>query len=237
MKPHLATYVSWGILSLAEAILVAVILYRRATARWPFLLAITLFDLAYSAVLYAVIANCTTYFDIFWYGQGIRSLLSLGLLWDIARSIPGLQYVPKRVGAFLITLGLTITVGSVLLTMQHHSNTEHIAAEVYMIRECVSVAWLCCAFTLLFSVSLLGMGWKKDGLYITAGFVFSGMTAVAASHFMVSYPQYHARIDFVQTCFETAVLVFWSVMLCRCSAPDEDLSGSVLAVINELLEE
>ena len=237
MKPHLATYVSWGVLSLAEAILVAVILYKGAAKRWPFLLSITLFDLAYSAVLYCVIDHCTMYFDIFWYGQALRSLLSLGILWDIARSIPNLQYVPKRVAVFLVTLGLTITAGSVLLTMQHHSNTYPIVAQAFMIRECVSVAWLCCAFTLLFSVSLLAMGWNRDGLYITSGFVFSGMTAAAAAHVMVSYPHYRERIDFVQTCIETAVLVFWSVMLCRCPAADDDVSDSVLDAINEALEE
>lgn len=240
MNPHLSTLVLWGLLSIAEAILVVVILKRRAARRWPFLLIIAVFDLLHSALTVTHLGRVhyRQYFYIYWYGQWARALISLGLLWDVARAMPGLKYVPKRIGLTLSIFGIAVTVGAVMITSQHHAaNVFPLIAQVMMIRECISVAWMCFAATLLGSISLLGMGWTAESLNITGGFVISGTTAMLAANLMTSWPTHRATIDDLQNCIEIAVFAYWSVVLCRPPLADEVLSDSALNVVNELFEE
>lgn len=240
MNPHLYTLVIWGLLAAAEAILAVVILSKGATRRWPFLLLLAVFDLIYFYLTYTHLgrSHYRQYFKIFWYGQGARALISLGLIWDIARSVPGLKYVPKQIGIALFTFGLAVTIGAVVITSHHHPDTFPLVAHrALMIRECVTVAWMCFTMSLLGSISSLGMGWPIEALNVTGGFVISGMTSMIAANLMASWPKHSAAIDNMQNCVEIVIFLSWSVVLCRPPLPDEVLSESALNVVKELFEE
>lgn len=219
---------------LAEAILALVILRKDAARRWPFLLALALFDLLHGVLMASYLSNYHSYFYIYWYGHGVRSLLTLGLLRDVLRAFPELKYVPKRVGLMLLSAGLTVTIGSVLLTTLHHPHTTYkITYEVLMIRECVTVLWVCCAGTLLASISFLGLGWSFESVKITSGFLIMGVAAMLAASLTSSWPSHGHVIDKLQTCTEIAVFLSWIKTLI--SLPDALLSDSALHVVNELL--
>lgn len=240
MNPHLADYVISAVLALGQAILAGVLLKRGAAKRWPYLLRICLFDIGYSALLfhYTGIENYKTYFYIFWVGMGTRHLLALGLLRDVIRAFPTLKYLPKRIGLTLFTFGTVVTLGAVLITTHQHPHTSYlITAQVLMIGQCVTIAWMCFAGTLLFSISILGLGWEREPMAIATGFVFSGLAAMITFTLMSSWPEHRHMIDVVQNCIEIAVLLFWSVSLCRNYVPDRAWSDSALNAVNELLEE
>jgi hypothetical protein len=240
MNPRLSDYALCAVLSLAQAILVLVILKKGAVRRWPFLLALCLFDLAENALLAAHTgsAHYRQYFYIYWYGNWSRALLSLGVIWDIAKAIPCLKYVPKRIGLVLMAFGLAVTAGSVLLTTTHHPNVIYPqTAQVLMVRECVTVAWLCFALSLLGSISSLRLGWPKDPLSIAGGAIIWGLADMHAAHLISWWPQHGHLIDQIQIAVEIAVLLSWSVTLRRPSLPDAPLSDSALHVVYELFEE
>lgn len=240
MNPYLYTVVIWGLLAVAEVTLAVVILSKGATRRWPFLLLLIVFDLIYYYLAYTHLghAHRRQYFYIFWYGQRIRALISIGMIWDIARSVPGLKYVPKRIGLVLFTFGLGITVGAVIITSHHHTaGVSPLVAQALMIRECVAVAWLFLTMSLLWSISSLGMGWLIEALNMTTGFVFSGMASMLATYLMSSRPAYRDAIDNLQNCIEIVVFLSWSAVLCLPPLPDEVLSESALNTLTELFEE
>jgi hypothetical protein len=200
---------------------------------------ICLFDLAENALLYTHTgkAHYRQYFNIYWYGLGARTLLTLGLLWDVIRCLPTLRFVPKHIGLMLATFGLTITAAAVYLTLRHHPHTFPITAQVLMIRECVSVSWMCFGISLLASISLLGLGWSLEAVDVTAGFIASGMAALVASNLMSSWPTHGHMIDLIQNCIEIAVILSWIKTIGRPLLPDEVLSDSALNTLTALFEE
>lgn len=226
-----------------------VVLKKGARRRWPFLLALMLFDLLQSALIcfclgyshekhLVVVRHRWPYFYIYWYGQGLRSLLTLGLLWDVFRSLPALKYVPKRIGLVLLSAGLTVTIGSIFLTTLHHPHTAYkITYEVLLIRECVTVLWMGCALTLLGSVSFLGLGWSRESVSITSGFLATGIAAMIAASLTSSWPIHGHVIDKFQTCIDIAIFLSWIKSLCRPSLPDVLLSDSALNALTEFFEE
>lgn len=238
MKLHLADVILWAILFIAEAIFAVVILKKNAARRWPFLLALVLFDILYYSLIATQIHSRSHYFYTYWYSQGVRSLLSMGLLWDIFRKFPELKYVPKSIGLTLLSVGLTVTIGSVILTTLHHPNTTYkITYEVLMINECVAVLWMGAALSLLHSISRLGLGWGLESVNIAAGAVVFGLAAMLAASSISSWPQYGHVFDKLQTCIEIAVFLSWIKTLCRPSVPDAPLSDSALNAITEFFEE
>lgn len=241
MIPHPFDNFIWALYSIAEAILVVVILKKGAARRWPFLLVLALFDLGHNYLLYTHLgeANYRQYFYIYWYGHGARALLSLGLIFDVARSMPGLKYVPQYIGVLLLAFGLAITIGSVFLTKTHHPSPEYsqIVARVLMMRECAAVAWMCLALSLLGSISILGLGWLVEPLSVTGGVVISGLAAMLAANLTSSRPKSGHLIDQIHTLLEIAVLLSWSVMLCRPSFADNASSDYALIQPTELSEE
>jgi hypothetical protein len=239
MTPHPYVYALWALSCVAEAAVVLSILKGGAARRWPFLLALVAFDLIHNALLVAHLgrAHYRHYFYIYWIGQGIRAPLSLGLLWDVARSMPILKYVPKHIGATLLTLGLTLTAGAVYMTAQHHPHTYPLIAHVLMIRGCVTVAWMCFALTLLGSISFLGLGWRMEAVNITTGFVVSGIAAVLAASLTSSWPHYGRLIDQLQTCIDIVVLCSWARTLYRPPLPDAPLSDLTLNAAIEIFQE
>lgn len=209
------------VLHLAGGALLTFILVRRSLVRrWRFLLAITVFDLLYGSILYVSLSNYFVYYWVFWCGLGLRYLLGLGLLWDVFRALPMLRFIPKNIGLILLAFGLTITVGSVLISLQHHNTQIYpITAQVLMIRECVTVAWACVAFTLLASASFHALGWDLEALNVTAGVVTTGIAAMVAASMMNAHPELRNIIDRTQMFVEIAVLLFWSSKL-GCSGPE-----------------
>lgn len=233
---HPLDYIIWAGSCIAEAILAFVILNKGAARRWPFLLALMLFDLLHSALTVTHRAHYRSYFYIYWYGQGARSLLTLGLLWDVFRSLPALKYVPKRIGLMLLSVGFTVTAGSVFLTALHHPHTAYpITNQVLLIRECITVLWMCCAATLLGSISFLGLGWSLESVNITAGFLVMGVAAMIVASLTSSWPDHGHLFDRLQTCIDIAVFLSWIKALCHAAGafrPD-----SALNAVNELYEE
>ena len=221
--------------TLAEAILAYVILKKNAARRWPFLLALCLFDLFYGAMLATHLGSYRSYFYVYWYGQGLRSFVMLGILWDIFRAFPELKYVPKRLGLVLFCAGLTITIGSVILTTLHHPNaTNKIEYEILMVRECVTVLWFASAISLLKSISFLGLGWGLESVNVAAGAVAFGLAGMIAASLTSWRPHYGPLLNNLQTCTETAVFLSWIKTLCHSAGslvPDSALNP------NELLEE
>lgn len=232
MRLHPIDIAFWVILCVLESILAVVILKKNAARRWPFLLALCLFDIVYIGLLASSAHVYRHYFYIFWYGQGVRSLLSLGLLWDVFRAMPALKYVPKRIGLTLLSAGLCVTFGSVVLTTLHHPHTFPLIAEILMIRECVTVIWMCCAATLLGSISFLGLGWSVESVRVTSGFLVSGLAAMLAASFTSSWPQYGQVFDKLQTCVD--IVVFFSWIKSLFSLAGKPSPDSALNVVNEL---
>lgn len=237
MTLHPLDYTLWAASCLAEAILALVILKKDAARRWPFLLSLMLFDICHSALIahYPPRTHYRQYFYIYWYGQGARSLLSLGLLWDVFRSLPALKYVPKHIGLMLLSAGLTVTIGSVFMTTLHHPHTYPLIAQILMIRECVTVLWMCCAATLLGSISFLGLGWSLQSVNVTAGFLASGVAAMIAASLTSSWPHYGHLFDKLQTCIDIVVFLSWIKSLCHTA--DAFGSDTALNAVNELYEE
>lgn len=237
MKLHPTDVFLWALLSLAEVILAFVILKKGAERRWPFLLAFALFDLLHTVLLASHVGDYRSYFYIYWYGQGVRSLLTLGWLWDVSRAFPELKYVPKRMGLILLWVGITITAGSVFLTALQHPNTTYpLINTVLLIRGCMTVLWMGCAAALLGSISFLGLGWALQAVNVAAGAVAVGVAGMIAATLTSSWPGQGHLIDKLQTCIEIAVFLSWIKALCY--TPDAPLSDSALNVItNELYEE
>lgn len=197
---------------LIEAILVLVVLKKGAWRRWPFLLALAVFDICHSSVIsrFSPQTHYAQYFYIYWYGHALRSLLAIGFLWDIFRAFPELKYVPKRMGLTLLTAGFIVTLGSVFLTTQQHPHLAYkVSCEAQMIRECVTVMWMAAALSLLGSISSLGMGWSLESVNITAGALASGIAAMLCAYYTGKHPAQGHLFDKLQTCTEIAVFLSW----------------------------
>lgn len=217
MTPHLLSYAIWAAAFSSKAIM-AVVLFSHAR-RWPFLLALMVFDLIHSSLLLATLHHYTSYFYTYWIGQGLRSLLSVGLLWDVLRNLPAMRFLPRRIGIFLLTFALTITAGAVFIAALSSSHTYPLTDMVLTLERCATVAWMSLAACILCAVSFLGMGWTLEGVNITAGFVVSGMAAMLAASLISSYPAHGHLIDQLHTAIDISVLSYWFTCL-YCSRPE-----------------
>lgn len=235
MTLHPWTFIPWLVAVLSELLLAVVIVRRRAQVRWPFLLALVVFDVLHSALIsfclgisaghHLVVPHYKQYFYIYWYGHRLRSLLSLGLLWDVSRAMPLLRFIPARIGLAIASLGFTVTVGSVYLASLHHPVTYRMTADALILRECSIVAWMCLAATLLGSISYLGLGWAREPLNITAGFLVAAVTEITASTLMGHWLSRGQLINTIQTYFDIAVFLFWVQTIYRTPAPATAVSG------------
>lgn len=238
MTPSILQNVLWALSCIGQATVVVVILSRGAARRWPFLLALNVFDVLYSLVLFAILSHYATYFYIYWAGQGVRSLISIGLLHDVMKSLPALKFLPRRIGLAMSCFASVVTGGAVYLAYIHPSQTYRIVAEALTIQQCATVAWAALAVCLLGCISFLGLGWGLEALNITSGFIVSGLAALIAAALTSSWPKQGHVIDLFHICTDLLVLSYWIHSLCRPSlCPDCSNSDNALASLNQLCKE
>jgi hypothetical protein len=104
-----------------------------------------------------------------------------------------------------------------------------------MIRECVTVLWMCCAGSLLASISFLGPGWSLESVNITAGFLTMGIAAMIAAYLTSRRPNHGHLFDNLQTCIDIAV--FLSCVKSLRHSAGAFVPDSALHAVNELHEE
>lgn len=233
MTPNPLSISLWVLQTVITFLLVLTVIKTNSGRRWPFLLAIMVFDLAHAAVLAYTFPHYAAYFYTYWIGHAVRSLLSLGLLYDVLRSLPAMRYVPKKIGLFILCFTLTITAGAVFLATLHHANTFPLTATVLMMQQCTSVAWMSLAVCLLCAASFLGLSWGLESVRITSGFLVMGLAAMLWATLTSSWPHYGRVFDKLQTCIEIGVLFSWI----NTFLPDSPASDSALNLNTELLEE
>ncbi len=177
------------------AAVAALMLARKLTARWRSLFCYVLVQLAMRLFLVYYLfypkGHYRIYFWIYWDSTALLALLRLGMIGDIVRSFPGLDFLPNAVYWFITITGMTMAIASGTFCY-HHSAAFHEAQDtVVMLNNCVFIAWTTFLVSFLASIRLFNFGWSPQGACIAFG-VFLHMSAGMIVAYLLMFKQ---RID------------------------------------------
>jgi hypothetical protein len=192
-------------------LVVAILLLRKDhRRRWPFFLALCIFHLTQDAFLatQTSVAHYTTYFYTYWYGEIVSSLLTFGVLRDIARSVPGLRFLPRQISIVFITAASVITCGAAALACVQHVDLPRVAVTALTIHRAIAAAWITFAMAMLWGILSLGMRFRMHTLQITTAFLVSGLSKLLTDYGATIWPHQSWKFDCTHTALSSLALAY-----------------------------
>lgn len=211
----------WIASFLLTAATLAVLLHQRLARAWPSVVTLLSLDLLLSVLLYFVRSHYAWYFYLFWGGSALRSMLSLWVMADTLRSIPGAGFIQTRARIVILSLTLAMAIGSgisawggqvgwVLELPNHGSEAKLILQAILLYNRAVSFASLTLVVGVLGAVYLIGLGWDYAGATIASalGFQFTEV-ALRSVLFTESTGWLRLGADYLDGFTHLIVLAVW----------------------------
>jgi hypothetical protein len=172
------------------------------------------------------------YFYTYWGSVFLQSAMRLWVIADVARSFPGIGFMPKSVYLFVGTAGATISIASVAYCLHGEGEfsrltlclgakeslqclgawlRDDMSSIVMLIDRCVNVAWLVFGISLLLSAKALGLGWSPVGAIIANGIsarIFAGF--IVSRLISSSSDRVFQWANSFDSLCSIAVFLFWS---------------------------
>lgn len=217
MKLSTMQYSLWAASFMAQAALAIVMLWRRSYRRWPFLFALSIFNLSITVTLFKLSGpnHYAAYFYVYWIADVVRALLGLGILFDIVRSIPGILYTPKNIGFGFVSAASVMAAGSAWLASHGGTPTFHLTMLVLSLERCISVTWGTFAVAMFWSIRFCGLGWTPTPLRLGSAFLIMTTISGTGAYAMSVWPHFAFSIDEAESFFHLGILLYFSLSLYR----------------------
>jgi hypothetical protein len=250
MLNGLAPYLLSACEPVALLIALVVAIRMRLAYRWPSLIASLAGELSADSILLWLIhhpGHYDAYFCTYWISVFLQSIVRLWIIADVARSFPGLGFLPKRVYLFVGASGATMAVASAAHALHRSGLCPQMAnlsianasihclvmclrsnasAAVILLDRCVNIAWAVFVLYLLASVKILGLGWSSMGARVANGVSARICCALVMAQIgsLDSARIHHYANSFDSLC-SIAIFLFWSYSFSHTSQHPEHESG------------
>jgi hypothetical protein len=226
MKLSTLQFSLWGASFLAHALLASIMLWCRSYQRWPFIFALSIFELLLEALLFSLLGpvHYAAFFYVYWVAAVVRALIGIGILFDIVRSIPGISYTPANIGIGFISAALVMASGSAWLASHGGSPTFHITMLVLSLDRCIAVTWGTFAVVMFWSIRFCGLGWTITSLRLGSAFLVMTLISGTSAYSMSAWPNFASSIDEAESFFHLGILLYFSLSLYR-EHPSEASQG------------
>jgi hypothetical protein len=168
--PHILSSVLWLVPVALQAAIAFAILWRGLFRAFPLFLAYTVLVPARDLILLLFPYPGNRYSLVFWWGDAIAILLSLGVifevLWHVFRPYPFLRFVFKL---FWIVAGVA-TASALTLLRTGPRGADRVLESIILMERSARVLQLCLLIFLISFMSRLGLTWHHYAVGVAAGF-------------------------------------------------------------------
>jgi len=196
-------------------LIAGIVVTSRRTKQWPSILFLCLFEAILSCLLLYERGVYRHYFWTYWIAACIRPFLRLWIVADIARSFPGLGWIPRKVWIFLGSIGVSILVLS--FVVNHHAGIDlrgWVSGIVLRERAVEYALLMLYAFFLLVG-RVTGFAWSASGSLVAHGTSIQALTSAIAPLLFAFTPNgpKHTLAEILIATGGTASLCVWGSAL------------------------
>jgi hypothetical protein len=216
-------FTSAEITALATAVFA--FLWKRQISRWPFLFSALALEMAIDLICLHLMGphHYRQYFFTFWWGQVAQAFLKIGIIADVFRSFPGLDFLPKRVYLF-------ITVAALVMGILAGAYCYHISPDVgariqnlaLLMNRCVNISFGAFAMVILFTFKAFNFGWDPSGARISSVFFLRICCGVVVAEIISSVSAQDPRAivlrtaaNYLDSACSIVAFSFWSFLVFR----------------------
>jgi hypothetical protein len=239
---RLATYVLWVMPLAIQCVIAAVMLRRGLVGQFPFFFIYTLLLPARDTTLYFLPRPGDRYSNVFWWGEAVAILLSLGIIfeisWHFVRPYPFLRLFLKVLWISAVVVGLAAL--AMLIWTKGPAGAD-VALEWIILTErsarFLQVSLLIVAIAMM---SRLGLNWRNYSLGIAAGFgVYAALDLVLLELRAHLHVISDSTFVFLRSAAYNLGVLIWAFYFLpsRHGNPVERLPGSDVANWNDALTE
>ena len=196
--------------------------------------------IARSLLLVCVRHKYSVYFWVFWDSAIVVDMLQVYLMADILRALPGRNAISARSRYIFGFLALFLAIGSWTASM-HTPGAMYlkVVSTVTLLNRSADVTWGVFTVACIFSISALGMGWRRQPAQIASGYLIDVIFRVySSSTYAGTSWKLSALANEIGSTVSVAVCVYWLGSLALSQEqeqPSEDQTSKIRRFIESKL--
>jgi hypothetical protein len=180
---------------------IAVVMWRRKLVRiFPIFFGYTVLVVARDIVLFFLSYQRHPYFLVYWWGEALAVLLSLGVIFETLRNIfPPYPFLRIILRSVWILGGIAAVIAMLMLVFSDGgTGADRVLESIILVERAARFLQVCLLIMVIALLSRLGLNWQQYSLGIVAGFgIYSALDLVTL--------EFRAHLHFVTQ--DTFVLV------------------------------